>query len=137
MATREEVTEARGRVDSLREQIAEAKLNRQRVDSEKVNDLTLDSLQAEENRLAAELAALRGETPVQETTEEGYIVPMGTVAVDTDVIKLNAEDAPPAEPVTLPGQTPEPVVVSVGEPETAEKSTTSKTKTTTTETKGA
>lgn len=139
MATKEEVIEARGRVDSLRDQIAEAKLSRQRVDNDLVNEMTLDSLAAEERRLAAELAALNGEDVAQETTPEGYVVPMGTTSIETDVIKVNAEDLPDQPAVTLPGETFEPAVVAVSEPAKAdEKATTKATETkTTTSPKGA
>jgi hypothetical protein len=114
MATDEEVIASRKRVDDLRNQILEAKLSSTGDRREKENDLTVDSLAAEEARLVAELNALRG-VDTEPTTVDGYIVPMGTVAIETDTIDVTPEQAAAVTVVPAPGEPVEPVVVSVSE----------------------
>jgi hypothetical protein len=114
MATDEEVIASRKRVDDLRNQILEAKLSSTGDLREKENDLTVDALAVEEARLVAELNALRG-VDTEPTTVDGYIVPMGTVAIDTDTIDVSPEQAAEVTMVPAPGETVEPVVVSVSE----------------------
>lgn len=89
MATAEDVSQVKSRVDDLRDQIAAEKATQLVVDAENAVDYENDMLLAEEARLKAELAAIRGEQPevVVETVGD-WVVPMGTTSVDTDVVQL-------------------------------------------------
>lgn len=112
MATDDEVIAQRKRVDDLRNQILEAKLSSTGDLHERENEMKIDVLEQEEVRLMAELAALRGDT-TEAKTVDGYIVPMGTVSVETDTIDISPEEAKKA--AAAPGESAEPVVVSVSE----------------------
>ena len=103
--TTEDVAAQREKVDALREEL---RLEKQKVltsASTGANDVKMESLLNEEQRLQADLAALRGpeaqaeflasvEAERGEAKEvDGYIVPMGTVSVESEDVNISGEDA--------------------------------------------
>lgn len=102
--TQEEIDQERARVDALREEIAQEKAAKVVASAEASKTFEKETLQQQRQSLEAELAALRGEpspvpVPTVRTSEGDYIVPMGTVSVDTDVVSLDAESVENAVPV--------------------------------------
>ena len=88
--TQEEIDQERAAVDDLREQIAEEKAKVAIQAAEAGKDYEKETLVRQREALEAELASLRGEpSPVPQPEVDGYIVPMGTVAIDTDVVSVD------------------------------------------------
>lgn len=106
MATNEEVEEQRERVHELRARLDEAKSGSSTSQQELENDIVLTQLQAEEVRLAAELAEVehrndaaaqaRGATPLVTAQEQMRAAVAQQKAVADSVTAANKAAAPAA-----------------------------------------
>lgn len=110
MATNEEVEEQRDRVHELRARLDEAKTGGSTSQRELENDIVLTQLQAEEARLAAELAEVehrndatvqaRGATPLASAQEQMAAAVAQQKAVASTITAANKAAAPAAPKTT-------------------------------------
>lgn len=97
MATEQDTTAAKDRIDALRDAITDERLKQDQELVQASTDVEHDVLLVEEERLMRELAILRGdpiETPTVTSATGDYVVPLGTVEVDTDVLVVENPLAP-------------------------------------------
>jgi chromosome segregation ATPase len=115
MATNEEVEEQRDRVHELRARLDEAKSGGSTSQQELENDIVLTQLQAEELRLAAEIAEVehRNDAAVQErsatplaSAKEQMAVAVAQQKAVANTITADKKAAAPAAPKTTSADEP-------------------------------